>query len=488
MIIYNGGPNLSLKEVVLFPFDDYSIPFQRGVRLQLASRQSTAEGGTRIVVPVGPVGTPDHAWISYYGAVCRVGNDFMMWYLGGGEDEKKRLCFATSRDGRHWEKPDLGLVEYNGNTHNNAVDLLEGRIDIVAATVLYDSEDSDPQRRFKLVFETHRRDPAHGGRAEFNVAISPDGLRWTELPVTPHDLSCEMSGITKFNGAYYVTAQSGGGHFGPPRKLETFVSYDFEHWTLADCLGFMRGNIPPRPVTYESHAGEQVHLGAGLWNRGNVIMGFYGMWHGHPTNDRRLVSIDLGFVVSNDALHYREPVPDFRIIAASEDGMADDNHLLRVYPALEQGQGFENIGDETLTWYGSWSGRDGVRVATWQRDRLGYFEPFKGSKMRSPAEAHFISAPLNLEGKPARVFVNAGGLSQYSQVTVEVLNERFEQIAGYTGAECIPLQEEGLRQPVRWQSGDLVAPTNAPVRLRVNVGGLRPEDIQIYALYVEEAF
>ena len=35
MILYNGGPNLSLGEVVLFPFDDYSLPFQRGVRLQL---------------------------------------------------------------------------------------------------------------------------------------------------------------------------------------------------------------------------------------------------------------------------------------------------------------------------------------------------------------------------------------------------------------------------------------------------------------------
>jgi hypothetical protein len=35
MIIRNGGPNNSLENLVLFPFDDYSIPFQDGVELKL---------------------------------------------------------------------------------------------------------------------------------------------------------------------------------------------------------------------------------------------------------------------------------------------------------------------------------------------------------------------------------------------------------------------------------------------------------------------
>jgi hypothetical protein len=219
-----------------------------------------------------------------------------MWYLGrgDGEGEHQRLCLATSRDGYHWEKPELGLIAYGGSTRNNLVDLGGGRFNIAASAVLHDPEDPDPERRFKIVFETHGRNPAHGMRAEFNVAVSPDGLRWSERPGHPHDLSCEMAGVTRLGGCYYVCAQSGGGHFGPVRKLETFASYDFEHWLPANCMGFMRGNIPPRPVIYEEHAGEQVHLGAGLWNRGNVLLGLYGQWHGHPTNDRRLVSIDLG--------------------------------------------------------------------------------------------------------------------------------------------------------------------------------------------------
>ena len=158
-----------------------------------------------------------------------------------------------------------------------------------------------------------------------------------------------MGGFIKFNGCYYVSSQSGGGHFPRlERKLETFVSYDFENWVEADCMGLLRGNLPPRPLIEGSHAGEQVHLGAGLWNRDNVIIGIYGQWHGHPTNDRKLVSMDLGLVVSNDALHYREPIPDFRIVPAGE------NSADRLFGALMQGQGFDNINGETLFWYAPW--------------------------------------------------------------------------------------------------------------------------------------
>lgn len=491
MIIHNGGPATSLSELVLFPFDDFSLPFQRGMRLHLVPYQSTAERGTRVGVSCGAPGTPDSACIYYYGAVQKVGDEYWMWYLGQGhrEDDFARVCLAISQDGYHWEKPELNLVSYNGHARNNLVDLGGGAYRVVAFTALHDLEEPDPRRRFKAVYETHRRNPAHGGRAEFNVAFSPDGLTWTEEPVEPHYISCEMGGLIKFNHCYLVAAQSGGGHYGPPRKLEIFVSYDFRHWVLADCLGFMRGNIPPRPMTAYAHDGEQVHLGAGLWNRDNVIIGIYGQWHGHPSNDRRLVNIDLGLVVSNDGLHYREPIPDFRFIASSEDGMGFNQRddAFAGLPALEQGQGFENIGDETLFWYGSWRRMDGVRVASWERDRLGYFEPFRGSKMNSLQEAHFISAPIDLEGAGVRIGMNAGGLGPHSQVAVEVLDEQFRPVRGYSGEACTWLDTSGLRQPIRWQAQEILYHASGPVRLRANIRGLRPEDIRLYAVYAEAA-
>ena len=76
--------------------------------------------------------------------------------------------------------------------------------------------------------------------------------------------------------------------------LVTFASNDFEHWTQSSAVGFRRDSIPPRRMLAPWNTDEEVHLGAGLWDRGNVIVGVYGMWHGHPTSDRNRVTVGPG--------------------------------------------------------------------------------------------------------------------------------------------------------------------------------------------------
>ncbi len=76
------------------------------------------------------------------------------------------------------------------------------------------------------------------------------------------------------NGCFYLSGQ--GGNVGTKRALVTYISYDFDHWSDAVAVG-LRKDIPPYPAMPGPHAGEQVHLGASYWNRGNVILGLYGM-------------------------------------------------------------------------------------------------------------------------------------------------------------------------------------------------------------------
>src|SRR5690606_8878026 len=141
----------------------------------------------------------------------------------------------------------------------------------------------------------------------------------------------------------------------------------------------------------------------------------YGMWNGHPSNDRRLITMDLGLAVSNDALHYREPVADYPIVAAEEDGWmkaSRGHHSYVDFPALVQGQGFENVADETLFWYAPWPehSSDGVRVASWPRDRLGYFRPTDDGRLRRRGGSHVVSAAIDLEGKAAQLALNLDGI------------------------------------------------------------------------------
>jgi hypothetical protein len=197
--------------------------------------------------------------------------------------------------------------------------------------------------------------------------------------------------------------------------------------------------------------------------------------------------MDIGLAITNDALHYREPIPDFPIVAAAEDGwgLPPRGHTAVHFPALIQGQGFENVGDQTLFWYAPWPEQDsdGVRVASWPRDRLGHFRAFRGGRMSSIYEAHVVSAPIDLAGERAAVYLNVDGVGEHGGITVEVLDERFHLVTGYAGAACIPPSIGGFAVRVHWQGRDTIS-HSGPVRLRVNFTGLRPEDVRLYAIYV----
>lgn len=460
------------REVVLFGFDDEAFPFQCRLQTHLVPGHPDS-----MAVPHGPPGSADE-FIRFYGTIIRVDGQYRMWYYGNSGPETsdngfghgghpgRALMYAVSDDAIHWTKPDLGLVAYQGSTHNNLVDLGE-REPVVSDAVLYDPEDPDPSRRFKIVYEALRG----AARANPCVAFSADGLRWKPYP-HPIGAFLEMAGIMKFHGLYYVTGQSTGPAFPGGRSLMTLVSSDFEHWSPVGAMGMSR-------AAPDNH--EEVHLGATVWNRGNVILGVYGQWHGTAEGDRRLVTMDLGFTISHDGLHYREPIPGFKFIAAREQRGSPAFDL----PALMQGQGMENVGDRTFFWYSLWKGNGGtgVRLATWQRDRFGYLQTYAVPAASVPSDrygAQAISRPFRISAGGARVFVNAGGLGKYTALKLQLMDASFRPIPGFTAT----VAAGGLRVPVEWQNHQAIGPELGECHLQIAFEGVRPEDARLYAAYV----
>ena len=459
-----------LDKLVLFGFDDRAFPFQSSVQTHLIPGRRP-----RYVLKHGPEGSHDPV-ILYYGTVILIGDTFHMWYNGNyGPTNRKCyerkncvICYATSKDGVNWEKPELGLVEFNGSKKNNIVDLDAPTLWSTCA-VMYEPEDPDPDRRFKMVYEI-------GGGIE-NVAFSPDGLRWTVKGKIK--LGIEMTGLIKFRGVYYVN-----GHAGvlshrpvPGRRLTTYASTDFERWSPCGVVGLDRTHDLSGPSTAaDAHQYEEIHLGAGLWNRGNVIIGLYGQWHGHFSGDRRRLGIDIGLALSYDAVHFHEPIPDFRFIPGREQpGSPQD-----FGPALMQGQGMENFGDQTLYWYSLWRGTpgSGIRAVTWERDRIGMLKPFRESGGRA------ISAPIKVTEGQGKVCVNASGLGEYSQLRVGLVDEGFNPIPGYSGEDAAVISKSGLCMPVQWKAGDSLLPSQGLVRLDIQFAGVRPEDCRLHVVYV----
>lgn len=225
MIIHNGGPLQSLDDIVLSPFDDHSIPLQTGLELQIVQHLARCNR-TRIVVPTGEPGAPDHRAVVYYGTVRRVGDELWMWYLGQDEQDGwfERVCFAKSTDGYNWEKPDLGLVSYRGSKRNNLVDLNQASHHVQACVVFHDEQDPDPSRRFKMAFQCRHY------RSHFAAAYSADGLTWREADNNPVGAHLEMAGGARYNGVYVLSGQ-GGNHPPPNRQMVNHISYDFENWS-----------------------------------------------------------------------------------------------------------------------------------------------------------------------------------------------------------------------------------------------------------------
>ena len=167
-------------------------------------------------------------------------------------------------------------------------------------------------------------------------------------------------------------------------------------------------------------------------------------------------------------------------------------------PALMQGQGMHNIGDQTMHWYGSWRD-EGVRLATWTRDRLGYFEVFRAGQLDwarlysdgllnvwDEVEPHAITCPIHVDGSEVHIYANVDGLSENSRLTVELLDAGFRPLPGYSGGDCIPIKAPGLRVPVMWADRAKLRGIDEAFRVRVSFGGIRPEDARLYALYISQ--
>ena len=467
------------ESIVLFGFDDSAFPFQTYVEKHLLPGRS--EG---VSLEPGPRGSHDEI-LRLYGTVIWDEGRFKTWYMGSRRPEKPDftmgrglggyaehcVCYAESEDGFNWTKPNLGLVNYGGTIDNNLIELPE-RETTIASVVLLDADETDLSRRYKMAYEA-------GADHRLRVAYSFDGLRWSAEATNPVGPFFEMAGIMKHNGFYIVNGHDSIDAHHPyrARLMASLISSDFVHWSPIPAVGMDRSD-PSWSIRdrHEWNNREEIHLGAALWDRGNVVIGIYGQWHGHTTGDRRQVSIDLGLAISNDGLGFREPIPDFKLLVAAEQA---DSPI--EVPALVAGQGMTNFGEKTLLWFSLWRGNEGtgIRVAEWERDRLGYLSPFK------PEGARVISAPLLITaGETISIRANVSGTGTNAGVRVVLLDENFQPLSGYGKEESSIVDGDSLDTPILWSGKSTYTSDGKPIYGAVDFLGIRPEDVRLHALYI----
>jgi hypothetical protein len=495
------------RAVTLFAFDDQSIASSQNLKLVMRSPEK--HPANPVVARGGP-GSVDAMGVQFYGSVIREGDKYRLWYVAYDDDTQNtvpysrwRAGYAESRDGVTWVKPELGLVEYHGNKRNNLIDIGTDPLGFINLKVLADSDDADPSRRYKISTHVYfRHNTRLGTLAPF---ISGDGLRWKPVAeiepknaeLTKKDLVLPAvhfepcGGLYKWDGLYYVCGQNA---LWAPRPYQGRVtrmyhSADFKTWSHANTVGFVRDpqHFPLGPG--RSLEGEQCHEGISVWNRRNVLLGVYGMWHG--AKDWKDITIDLGFVVSNDGVRFREPAREWTFLKRGEDDAWDQGGLL-------QGQGFENIGDETFVYYGAWdprrwkeaAPRGGVGIARLPRDRFG--ELVVDTSGTGPGDyqlpittSEFITTVVPLPaGDAPRLYVNAEGLGPEATLRIELLDELEKPLPGYSGKAAAIVDQNGFQVPVVWDEKENLTGLPKKIRARVAFEGKKKTDIRFSALYL----
>ena len=142
------------KLTTIFAFDNVSIPYSQNLRLEM--RQPQRHAGNPVLQRGAP-GTPDAHGVQFYGSIIKDGTKYRMWYVAFDDNENSkiaserwRVAYAKSVDGIAWTKPDLGLVEFNGNKHNNLLNMDGQAWGFVNLKVIKDESDPDPARRYKM--------------------------------------------------------------------------------------------------------------------------------------------------------------------------------------------------------------------------------------------------------------------------------------------------------------------------------------------------
>jgi len=491
-----GGMTTVSDEAVFFSFDDYSIPARSNLELTMKQAEKYAHNP---VLKPGASKEPDARAVVIYGSVRYIKGKFRMWYLAEPKLRWERdsvlfpsevgrpIAYAESNDGIHWEKPSLGLVKFRGSKDNNLV-LIEPEGHPLSAPndyccVLYDPE--DPDRCYKMVYIVFlkAKDFLGDENREFlneypqdrrillptmACATSQDGLHWKLVHKTaPIKQHFEVAGLYKFNNKYYAEGQTLSPWVWLPdvkscgRVMVSFESKDFITWSKSKVVSFVRHNYESCPLD-QNYKGEQVHMGAGIWNRGNVLLGVYGQWHGDKTKVENC-RIDLGLIVSNDGLHFREPLPNFALVPRGQEEEWDSL-------ALTQGHAFENVNDKTYIWYGQWDiteehkadKPEAIGLAILRRDGFGYL-----SAKYSNLFTHFLTCPVKITDGKVNLFLNIEGVCKESPIRVALVDDAGIPLRGYTETDCVPIVEQGVSVQVKWQGENTNLPQDIPFRVKV---------------------
>jgi len=390
-----------------------------------------------------------------YVTVIQDGDLYRMYYRGrpsGGADGDAHevTCYAESRDGIAWVKPNLGLFEVAGTRENNLVLANAPPVTHNFCPFLDARPGAPPAERFKAI----------GGlsRSGLIAYASADGIRWRKLREQPI--------ITK--GAF----DSQNVAFWSPseecyvccfrifvkgvRSIARTTSKDFLTWT------------EPEPMTFGDAPMEHLYT--------NQTQPYFRAPHIYIATParffpgRRVLTAEQAKSVGVEP-RYAADCSD-NVLMTSRGGARYDRTFLEAF--IRPGLGYENWasrcnypalgvvptgpGEMSLYVQRNYAQPTGcLQRLTLRTDGfVSVHAPYRGGEM--------ATKPLTFAGKQLEINYST---SAAGSIQVEVQDAEGRPVPGHGLADSVPIIGDEIQRVVTWKSGPDVSPlAGTPVRLR----------------------
>lgn len=441
--------------------DHYLIDSMTGAELRLATPRDA-----------GPVLRFDAPWelnFCGYVTVFRDGEVYRMYYRGLPSDGKdgstaETTCYAESKDGIAWTKPNLGLFEVMGTRENN----------VVLANLAPFSHNFAPMLDTRAGVSADEKYKALAGTSETGlfVFVSSDGIHWRKRDEKP---VITKGAFDSQNVAFWSETEQlylcymrtwSEGSFGGFRSVSRCTSPDFVTWSEPvemDFGGTPREHLytnqtspyfrapqiyvgtaarfmPGRRVISESEA-EQI--GVVKSYAGDCSDGVLLTSRGGTRYDRTFME---GFVrpgIGAENWTSRTNYPARGVIQTGANEMS-------LFVQHNYGQPTHRINRYTL------------RLDGFASLHAGY----AGGEMRSK--------PITFSGEA--LYLNAS-TSAAGGVQVELQDAAGKPIEGFALADCNEVIGDDIEKRVTWKGGSLAPLAGKEVRLRIVL-----KDADVYAL------
>lgn len=407
--------------------------------------------------PANPIMVPDRPWegtnIYVYGTVLprENGQGYRMWYHAlPGDEDFYRLLYAESEEGIHWDKPNLGLVEYKGSTDNN-IFIRRDRRDHIPS-VIHTPWETSPQRHYAMI----NYDGAAGG---YVAAWSPDGIHWTNASETPvFDQGGDVGQFVwdPHMKRYLGFVKRNADVSGLRRRAVGVIHADsITEWSQPDLV--------LAPDTFDDRWAKGIQrtsfYGMSAFAYESMYLGFLWVFRAddHETGYfDGIIFIEL--VTSRDGVNWRRQAGDREpILPVGPSGTWDDGMIFTTQHPLVEGDqiklyygGFDCTHAAKPPWHGA------IGLATLRKD---------GFASLDATDATGVVTTKALSGAGGKLLVNytapPGG-----HLKVEVLDAKGKVLPGWDRDACDALEGDRIAEAVTWGRRQTLPSHAPPIRLR----------------------